>query len=425
MKTRNMITSLVLIAALILSAFSVFAGASFSDVKTSDWFYSYVSKAAEKGIVSGYPDGTFRPQNKVTYAEFLVMAMRGTKSSNTRGLNDWYAPYYYGAVDNGIINEGEIAYTSMNNPIPRGDMAVVMAGVLAFNNLDSVKTVNAADTFSDISRTSRFEYPVALCNYYGALSGYPDGTFRPNGTLTRAEAATAMVALVETIEKYVVPTDPQQPPVTPDPEKAWPEPTDRASLLNYMNNFRTGVDLWYNNGKNSGPSTAVNMPYFAKDDAGKNATKFADADLLAYATQILNSAKFTKSGDVVNISYSWPNMPSSIKDASVRAYVQDASASRDGIVSNGATMTTAGNKSGACQSIKWGSVQKVIILINVKGTIGSLNESCSITYEYTKSTGKAVATCSFGGTMINNIEAMYSVRGTMNDIPSSVFGGLK
>ncbi|MCR4805580.1 MAG: S-layer homology domain-containing protein, partial [Clostridia bacterium] len=142
MKTRNMITSLVLIAVLMLSAFSVFAGASFSDVKTSDWFYSYVSKAAEKGIVSGYPDGTFRPQNKVTYAEFLVMAMRGTKSSNTRGLNDWFAPYYYGAVDNGIINEGEIAYTSMNNPIPRGDMAVVMAGVLAFNNLDSVKTVN-------------------------------------------------------------------------------------------------------------------------------------------------------------------------------------------------------------------------------------------------------------------------------------------
>lgn len=428
MKTRNMITSLVLIAVLMLSAFSVFAGASFSDVKSTDWFYSYVMKAAEKNIVSGYPDGTFRPKNKVTYAEFVVMAMRGEKSSNTRGLKDWYAPYYYAAVDNGIFSEGEIAYAAMSKPIPRGDMAVIMAGVLAYNDLASVKTVNASDTFSDIAITSRYEYPVSLCNYYGALSGYPDGTFRPNGTLTRAEAATAMVAMVETIEKYVVPTDPQQPPVPQDPEKAWPEPTDRASLLQYMDNFRTGVDVWYKNGKTYGPSSNVDVPAFENTEntskLGKNALKFADPDILAYAQQLCDSVKFTKNGDAVTIDYAWPNLPSYITKVGLQLYVVNSNA-RDGVVKNESHMANAYSGSQVCSSVKWSSATEAKVIVKVSGIKGNHSEAYTLTYTYDKATKKTTATYAISGDLVNNSSAIYKAHGTSSDVPSTVFSGLK
>ena len=52
-----------------------FSGVSFSDVPSSAWYYSYVSDLAAKGVVSGYPDGTFRPQKSVTVGEALKLIL--------------------------------------------------------------------------------------------------------------------------------------------------------------------------------------------------------------------------------------------------------------------------------------------------------------------------------------------------------------
>ena len=174
MRKGKMIVAIMMIITLLMGTITSNATADYSDIAHGDWYCQHINKATALGIIAGYPDGTFRPQNAVTYAEFVTMAMRGVKTPNTRGMTEWYAPYYYAAVDNGIFSEGEIAYTAISKPIPRGDMAVIMAGILAYNDLDGVKTDNAANTFSDISVISKYEYPVSLCYYYGMLSGYPD-----------------------------------------------------------------------------------------------------------------------------------------------------------------------------------------------------------------------------------------------------------
>lgn len=69
---------------LMLITGSVFAGAKFSDVKPSHWFYTYVMKASEMGIVNGYADGTFKPNQDVTRAQLAkIMVDYDKKVSST------------------------------------------------------------------------------------------------------------------------------------------------------------------------------------------------------------------------------------------------------------------------------------------------------------------------------------------------------
>ncbi|MDR1574137.1 MAG: S-layer homology domain-containing protein, partial [Clostridiales Family XIII bacterium] len=49
-------------------------GASFSDLPDTHWAYNAIAAMSEKGIVSGYPDGAFKPSGTVTYGEFIKMA---------------------------------------------------------------------------------------------------------------------------------------------------------------------------------------------------------------------------------------------------------------------------------------------------------------------------------------------------------------
>lgn len=87
----------------------------FLDVQASDWFCKYVMTAKAHGMVSGYPDGTFRPNNPVTRIEALAIILntvlwRENISNITGSLFDdiesgsWYEKYVYYSVNNGIFN---------------------------------------------------------------------------------------------------------------------------------------------------------------------------------------------------------------------------------------------------------------------------------------------------------------------------------
>ncbi len=196
---RKILIAAVIMLVVLLGAAKVFADSPFSDVKDGDWFCKYVQEAKDRGVIGGYPDGTFRPQDSVTYAEFIVMAIRGQKTSDTHGSLHWATPYYYKAIDDKIFGTNDIAITQMDLAIPRKDMAVIMAGVLAKYNLAGIATTNASYTYKDVPANSYYESAVALCSEYGCLFGYPDRTFRPERFLTRAEVAAAMVALLKIV----------------------------------------------------------------------------------------------------------------------------------------------------------------------------------------------------------------------------------
>lgn len=84
----------------------------FKDVSTGTWYNSAVSALTANGIVNGYSDGTFRPEKAVTRAEFLVLALRFSRTpTETAGkyfsdvpVSHWAANYIQTAVRNGFIS---------------------------------------------------------------------------------------------------------------------------------------------------------------------------------------------------------------------------------------------------------------------------------------------------------------------------------
>ena len=107
----------------------------FSDVTSGDWFNVTVSSLAQMGVIAGYEDGSFRPNAPITRAEFAAIA---TRFFAERGVT---------------YNEG---------------------------------------LFADITGDEWFADVVAAAVDRGLLGGYPDGTVRPNATITRAESCAVV-----------------------------------------------------------------------------------------------------------------------------------------------------------------------------------------------------------------------------------------
>lgn len=75
----------VAVGTLAMSAAATAAVSCFTDVDPGDWFFSYVCEAADAGIVTGYPDGTFDPDGTITRAEAAVIATRHLEESISHG----------------------------------------------------------------------------------------------------------------------------------------------------------------------------------------------------------------------------------------------------------------------------------------------------------------------------------------------------
>lgn len=124
---------------LILEANSIYAESTqknnFSDVMNTAWFAPYVQTAFKRDIVKGYPDGTFKPGNTVSRAEFLKMAIATGEfplpafTSNPYPdvqTNAWYAPFFAFARDQKLIRTSTGNTAIPNNPITRGEAADVI-----------------------------------------------------------------------------------------------------------------------------------------------------------------------------------------------------------------------------------------------------------------------------------------------------------
>ena len=73
---KKRLISLMLVLAMLLSVVSISFAEGFKDVKPNDWFTSPISKLVKMGGIGGYPDGTFKPNNTITGAEFIKITDR-------------------------------------------------------------------------------------------------------------------------------------------------------------------------------------------------------------------------------------------------------------------------------------------------------------------------------------------------------------
>ena len=158
----------------------------FSDLTTDKWYYDFVNDLYNAGVINGYEDGTFRASRKVTTGEALKMILLAAGYPEPEMVTKhWASGYHYLALDYGFIIRGDI--TDLDVPISRAMVAKVTANALGLSRTGSDQPFN--DTTND--------YALILYDH-NIITGYEDGSFKPNGMLTRAELA----AIVWRIENY-------------------------------------------------------------------------------------------------------------------------------------------------------------------------------------------------------------------------------
>jgi hypothetical protein len=113
----------------------------------------------------------------------------GKDPGNSPG-KDWARQYYEKLKKRGFYTEFDIPEVKLNWRITRGDMALIISGLMADEKIEAFE--NVSKTISDVDLETSNQYEIVKAYSLGILKGYPDGTFRPEGTLTRGEAAAAL-----------------------------------------------------------------------------------------------------------------------------------------------------------------------------------------------------------------------------------------
>ncbi len=171
---------------------------SFTDLKSSHWAFNAVSKMFDLGVVKGYADGTFKPSGTVTYGEFIkmvVVQLTGEDPGNS-SKEHWAYNYFVEGVRQGLYDD--VVTSMLSKEIPRYQMAKIITKALGNKSLTDSQFEAAYAALSDIADWNKdTKRAIAKAYGFGIITGYEDGTFRPNGTLTRAEAATVIYRLID------------------------------------------------------------------------------------------------------------------------------------------------------------------------------------------------------------------------------------
>ncbi len=170
----------------------------FKDVSLQHWAYDYISEMSKKGVISGYGNGMFGPEDKITRAQFATMLCRIANiktddivvtSFSDVSMADWYAVYveaakpYFGGYNNNT-------YYNPNTYAKREDIAVALVKYKGYDiSLYSEEEFEKIFTdWNEISVDARKYVYAAVKN--NLINGYNDDTFRGEANITRAEAAT-------------------------------------------------------------------------------------------------------------------------------------------------------------------------------------------------------------------------------------------
>ncbi len=192
---KKSLIALVVIA--IVCAFSFALAASFTDVPSDMWASSQIERWADEKVVVGYDDGTYKPSNLITRAEFATIVVKLFNPEKEADLakykdvkeTDWYYSNLAKAVGMGAIEEASTTTMRPNTYVTRQEAVVILNSILklAPARKDAIKDFEDYEEIADYA-----EEDVEVFSEREYVVGYPDGTFRPADTITRAEAATIL-----------------------------------------------------------------------------------------------------------------------------------------------------------------------------------------------------------------------------------------
>lgn len=282
MKTKRIIAMLIVVMT-IFTAIPVCAQADtaeikgFSDVSEKRWSHEYIMICAEKGAVNGTvaPDengiGKFDPSGNVTVGQFLAVITRlvcPELITDVPGQIHWSHPYFKAAQNAEIIPvswKWPETKEFLNSSLKREDMALVLYNAAKLNGETLEYDARFVQSVSDYYKVSWDRQDAVLASYSnGLITGFEDGSFRPEGTMTREQMAAVVCRLMEYTER-------------PDPVSK----TDDVSALYDMDYYRE-------NGE------------------------FSREDSLKVAKEILSTAKFVNNNGYLAVSVTFPELPSEV-----------------------------------------------------------------------------------------------------------------
>ena len=173
----------------------------FTDVAEDAWYHDYVYDLVYRGVVNGMTATTYEPEGKLTRAQFVKLLACSLADAETLKTYEgkhpfkdseghWAEAYIAWAKDNGIVEGVSATEFDPEAPITREQMATIFGRYALKQGIELPKSENAAGSFPDADKISEYAREfVELMRIAGILNGYEDGTFRPQGNATRAEAA--------------------------------------------------------------------------------------------------------------------------------------------------------------------------------------------------------------------------------------------
>lgn len=188
----NKLLPLALTAAMIVP--SVPAMAAPSDI-AGHWAESVITQWQSKGLIQGYEDGTFKPGNTITRAGFVTLMnnAKGFWSEGSINFSDvkngsWFYSAVARAVAAGYVNGYSDGSFKPNNTITRAEAAVMIANTAKLSANEA-----GAYRFTDIGFIPAWARgSVGAVVAAGYMTGYPDGSFYANASISRAEAVSSL-----------------------------------------------------------------------------------------------------------------------------------------------------------------------------------------------------------------------------------------
>jgi Leucine-rich repeat (LRR) protein len=173
----------------------------FPDVTETHRFYEEIQYLTGNGIITGFPDGNFRPNETVTRAQAAIMIGRAleldgelrTTIFEDVGSSSKASGYIASATEKGIITGFTDGTFRPGDPVTRGQMAIFLSRAFELKQ-------ESPDVFPDVSAQSSSYVHVKRILAEGITTGYPDGTFRPYAVLIRGDFSAFMARALE--EKF-------------------------------------------------------------------------------------------------------------------------------------------------------------------------------------------------------------------------------
>ena len=202
MKLRRLLIGFLTV--LLLSA--AVSAAEYSDVSDTHWANEQIVYLQDE--ITGYPDGTFRPEKTVSRAEFLTLFARIAFPDEWKQAegDEWWKAAYDVCTSHRLLDD---TAGSRSEAMPRGEIAALLdrfcsgwGGV--HERADAANQLNINWTEQRMESpewqplwpdAAEYGNSVLVCANQGLLTGYPDGNFKPGKGVTRAEAAAILTRL--------------------------------------------------------------------------------------------------------------------------------------------------------------------------------------------------------------------------------------